>query len=264
MTILLLERGFITIQELDLQLSRLIEGSSPLATSYACNLVRACLLSDAPLCSYNSFLLSVEALKRSPVESHKNIASSVKFGLGQKMASLAENEIAESDLQIIKEQIIAVYKEWIQLYGHPASSERNQLNYVALLQSNNLLVKKNTASMFFKVAIEATIKAYMQSSSLGASSAAAYQTVDALARLLVLVILHQPDESNSEPFSGRKKLVNIIFSVIPLVIAHNHEQNRTSFNQKPFFRLFSSMLYGFSVNREALEPIELNLFAALG
>jgi CCR4-NOT transcription complex subunit 1 len=244
----------------------LIEGGSPLAISYACNLVRACLLSDAPLCSYNSFLLSVEALRRSPVESHKNIASAVEFGLGQKMAQLAENEgaVAESDFQSIKEQIIAVYKEWIQLYGHPASNERNQLNYVVLLQSNNLLVKKNITAMFLRVAIEATIEAYMQSSSLGASSAAAYQTVDALARLLVLIILHQPDEPNSEPFSGRKKLINTIFVVIPLVIAHNHEQNRTSFNQKPFFRLFSSMLYGFSVNKEALEPIELSLFSAIG
>ena len=244
----------------------MIEVGRPSAISYACNLIRSCLLSEAPLCSYNSFLLSVEALRRSSVESHKNIASAVEFGLGQKMAQLAENEnmIENSDFQKIKEQIIAVYKEWIQLYGHPASNERNQLNYVALLQANSLLLKKNITPMFLRVAIEATIEAYLQSSSLGASSAAAYQTVDALARLFVLIIIHQPDEPNSEPCSGRNKLFNLIFSVIPLVIAHNHEQNRTSFNQKPFFRLFSSLLCGFSANREALEPVEINLFSALG
>lgn len=61
---------------------------------------------------------------------------SVKTGFGRKIASLAEKEtsIASEDVSKIKDQIIAVYKEWIQIHGHPATSLRSQLNYVSLVR----------------------------------------------------------------------------------------------------------------------------------
>ena len=64
-----------------------------------------------------------------------NRVESVKTGFGRKIANLAEKEtsIALEDVSKIKDQIIAVYKEWIQIHGHPATSLRSQLNYVSLV-----------------------------------------------------------------------------------------------------------------------------------
>jgi CCR4-NOT transcription complex subunit 1 len=99
------------------------------------------------------------------------------------------------------------------------------------------------------------VDAYNQSASGGAANGAPYQTIDSLARLFVLFIVHQPDLPNGEANSGRKAILVQILSVITLVMVHSHEQNRTDFSQKPFFRLFSSMLYGFETQKEQLESM---------
>ena len=72
-----------------------------------------------------------------------NRVDSVKTGFGRKIASLAEKEssIALEDVSKIKDQIIAVYKEWIQIHGHPATSLRSQLNYVSLVSSVNFFLE---------------------------------------------------------------------------------------------------------------------------
>lgn len=121
----------------------------------------------------------------------------------------------------------------------------------------------NITPLFFRVAIEATIDAYTQSSSLGVTSTSSYQTVDALARLFVLLIAYQPDAPGSEPLSGKKALITQVLSIITLVLVHNHEQNRTGFNQKPFFRLVSSMLYGFDAQDAVLEPVRADLLVCM-
>lgn len=134
----LLERGFITVQELDMQMARLVDGGRSSAVTFTCNLVQSCVLSDPPLCSFNAFALSIEALSRLPDDDLVlSTIQAVSSGLGQKMSQLtAVNDKLDSEgLAKVKEQIIAVYKEWIQIYGHPASNERNQLNYVALVSN---------------------------------------------------------------------------------------------------------------------------------
>ena len=105
--------------------------------------------------------------------------------------------------------------------------------------------------------------AYIQSSSTGATAAASYQTIDALASLLVLLITHQPDAPVEEPNTGRKSLLSQVLSLISLTLIHSHEQNKTGFNSKPFFRLLSSILYGFDTKKEEIEPIASYLLISL-
>ncbi len=106
--------------------------------------------------------------------------------------------------------------------------------------------------------------AYNQSASGGPGNAASYQTIDALARLFVLLIVNQPDLANGEANSGRKSILVQILSVITLVMVHSHEQNRTDFNQKPFFRLFSSMLHGFDAQKDQMESMYSYVMVCFG
>jgi CCR4-NOT transcription complex subunit 1 len=265
-TIALLERGFISVQELDMQMARLIDSGSNTAITFTCNLIQACLLSNPPLCSYNAFLLSNEALARLPAEGIvQTTVTAVNQGISNKMINLYSTEasIESGDLTKAKECVISVYKEWIQIYGHPASNERNQLNYVALLQENKILSSKHLSLLFFRVSLEATVEAYSQNASVGSNSASLYQTVDALARLLVLIITYQPDSPGSVPHSGKESIIKDVFSVISMVLIHNHEQSRTSFNQKPFLRLFSSIFYGLHAAESHLEPVQNELLACI-
>ncbi len=69
--IALLERGFISVQEVDLQMARLAGSGQPSAITFVCRLIQACLLSDPPLCSFSAFLLSIETLER--ISSEPNV-----------------------------------------------------------------------------------------------------------------------------------------------------------------------------------------------
>ena len=125
------------MQEIDLQMARLINSGYAPGIKFSCELIKTCLLSDPPLCSFNAFLLSTEALGRLSDENVKSTVQAVNAGLGQKVAALVAKEaiLETEDIVKVKEQIVAIYKEWIQIYGHPASNEQSQLNFVATVRT---------------------------------------------------------------------------------------------------------------------------------
>jgi CCR4-NOT transcription complex subunit 1 len=73
----------------------------------------------------------------------------------------------------------------------------------------------------------------------GSSSQTAYQSIDANAKLIALLVKTFNGEASnvSRPAYFRK-----ILSILVLVLVNEHEQRRQEFNQKPFFRLLVGLL----------------------
>ncbi len=121
------------------------------------------------------------------------------------------------------------------------------------------------SSLFFRVCIEISVERYVKlKGNAAVPPMLAYQAVDAYARLIVLLIRTFNDPNpNVNASAARLNLTTKILSIIVLVLVHMHEQQRHTFNQKPFFRLFATLLHDLHINEMQLQSIYFQILSAM-
>ena len=102
---------------------------------------------------------------------------------------------------------------------------------------------------FVRVATELSVESFNSIKMSGATAGNPYQAVDSLARLLVQIFKNGLSESSFDE-RIQMELANSALSVVALVLIHMQELNPNDFDQKPFLRLFSSVL-------NDLKPLEI-------
>lgn len=127
------------------------------------------------------------------------------------------------------------------------------------------MISKNEAiaPLFFRDCIELSVESYVTSINEESSAANAYNVVDALARLIVLLIVHHKDSGGEDDNNARVILTTKVLSIIVLVLVHAHEQVKTAFNQKPYMRLFSTLLNDLHLFQEPLSDIYIQILSAM-
>ena len=83
----------------------------------------------------------------------------------------------------------------------------------------------------------------------------AFQALDALSRLIVYIIKYHGDASGVNNDQAKVHYLTKILSIFVLVLANMHEDQGVMFQQKPFFRFFSSLI-------NDLHAMEANLGSA--
>ena len=66
-----------------------------------------------------------------------------------------------------------------------------------------------------------------------------------MSKLVVYIVKYHINTSSGNNVQAKVHFLTKIVSIVVLVVAGKHEQQGPSFQQKPFFRLFSSMLSNF-------------------
>lgn len=70
----------------------------------------------------------------------------------------------------------------------------------------------------------------------------AFQSLDACSRLIVYIIKYHGDASGVNNDQAKVHYLTKILSIFVLVLASLHEEQGADFQQKPFFRFFSSLI----------------------
>jgi CCR4-NOT transcription complex subunit 1 len=120
------------------------------------------------------------------------------------------------------------------------------------------------SSLFFRICTELSVESYLKiKASSGSSNLTAFQAVDAFARLIVLLVRYYSEPAGLNSNMAKLNLTTKILSIIVLVLVHSHEQSRNLFNQRPFFRLFSTLLNDLNVYDEHLQPLNFQILSAI-
>jgi CCR4-NOT transcription complex subunit 1 len=90
-----------------------------------------------------------------------------------------------------------------------------------------------------------------------------FHAIDAYARLIVLLLRQYTDPAVSNQGVAKVTLAKKILSIIMLVLVHSHEQDRVNFNQRPLFRLFSTLFNDLTMYHTALGPIYFQVLCAI-
>ena len=158
-----------------------------------------------------------------------------------------------------------IFTEWVRMFHHPASNEKAHVQFIMQLHQQGILKGEDISSMFFRVCTEISVETYLKHKNVpGAPQMVAYQAVDAFARLIALLVRYYNDATPSANANIAKlNLTTKILSIIVLVLVHSHERRREIFNQKAFFRLFSTLLNDLSSYEPHLQPIYFQILSAM-
>ncbi|CAG8494332.1 7474_t:CDS:10 [Funneliformis mosseae] len=250
----LIKAGLINVIDQDTQLAKLIENGRPTVIDFTAKLIRECVLRDPPYAKRSDFVNSLDALTRL-----------TQRGKSPE-APRSSREVLGKDVENagLREQLTFFFAEWVRVYHHPTSNEKTYASFIMRLQQHGVLKGEEISSMFFRVCTEMSVDHYLkQKATAQATPAIAYQAIDAFSKLIVLLVKYHSDPEGVNNNVVKINYLTKILSIIVLVLAQAHEQRRHQFNQKPFFRLFSSLLNDLNSYEQQLQPIYFQILTAL-
>ena len=158
------------------------------------------------------------------------VAASSRNGHAQQ----AETEAA------LRERLAYYFLEWVRMYQMSPSPEQAFVAIVTNLQAQGILKGEEVTFLFFRVCAETALEGYAKSKA--ADPVAALVPLDALSKLFVLLLKNYGDPTGAEADESKVRYLNKILSIVVLVLVQSHEQLGHEFDQRPFFRFFSSIL----------------------
>lgn len=259
-TVALMKAGLINPGVQDQELSVLIERGRASVIDFTAKLIYACVFEEN-IATRRDFLLSLTALGR--LRGTK-VPESVAM-LMDKFREQTQNPSGElGDDTGIRGQLRYLFAEWVRVYQHPSTSEEAQSTFLNQLLQQGVLNSEDSSSRFYRVCLEVSIDRVSKFKQLpDQSSGTAYQFIDAFSKLIVGIIKLQTDPTNVNHNIVRVSHFSKVLSVVVLVLAQHHEKYRQQFNQRPFLRLFTSLLGDLHASEQQLQPIYLPILTAL-
>ncbi|KAI0220623.1 CCR4-NOT core subunit cdc39, partial [Massospora cicadina] len=254
----LLLGGIITLEELDLQLAKQIEVGKPRVGEYGLALMRRCLLEEPVHGTLDSFSHTLAAYGKM---ARRNKTFDQFQAYLEDVKAVLEVRFQEHDL---KANCFFYHSEWIRIYQLNSTGEKDHFDFVHKLTQHGILQDEQKLCVFIRTCIQITMEIYSkQVADNSASAQGPYHTVDALAKMIVVIIRYAQDPNDEYHNTTKVGLFTNLLTVIALMLVSDHHTLEHKFNPKPFFRLYASILYHLSAHQAHLKPVEVNLLLAL-
>jgi CCR4-NOT transcription complex subunit 1 len=144
----------------------------------------------------------------------------------------------------VREKLFISFQSWVSIYQRSHSPEKNFVQFVTNLTRLGFGKEDEVSLLFFRVCAESSVSSYMKCMATG-DYEHAFQQLDAMSRLVVLMIKYHGDASGQNNEQMKVHYLTKILSIFVLVLANLHEEQGPQFQQKPFFRFFSSLINDF-------------------
>ncbi|KAG8914689.1 hypothetical protein FRC00_011472 [Tulasnella sp. 408] len=234
-TLTLIRLRVIAAPDYDMPLSKQVAANmTGPVVAFAVSLLREAIFGDQPCATRNHFANTIEALGRT-VTANKSTPEILRLleDVGVRRPAPADNDVYET--------LLHHFAEWVRIYQRAPSSEKAFVSWVTQVTAQGILRGEDLSSLFYRVCVESSIQMYNKCIASG-EPILAFQPIDALARLIVLMIKYNGDASSSNSVPTKVHYLSKILSIVVLVLARAHEDDTVEFKQRPFFRLFSSLL----------------------
>lgn len=143
-----------------------------------------------------------------------------------------------------------------------AAPEEKFVEFITEVSKKGILRAEDVSSLFFRVCAEASVNSYAKCMAAGEDELA-FQALDATARLIVYMIKYQGGSGGNNNGQAKVHYLTKILSIFVLVLANMHEVQGVAFQQKPFFRFFSSLINDFHSMESELGAVYFPLLIAL-
>ncbi|KAG6832730.1 hypothetical protein H0H92_012302 [Tricholoma furcatifolium] len=267
-TVTLLRSGLIDVVLQDQQLAKsLLADPRPNLLHYTVNLIRECLSSDPPVASQGQFVYSIEILNQLYQSGRANdeVNHLLEDLHGARRVSNSATpgpSAVKPETEQLREKLSNWFQQWVNIYQRSHSPEKNFVQFITQLTKQGILKMEDVSSFFFRVCAESSVTSYIKCIATGDYDYA-FQALDAMSRLIVYIIKYHGDASGVNNDQAKVHYLTKILSIVVLVLANLHEEQGPGFQQKPFFRFFSSLLNDLHGIETHLGPVYFQLLIAI-
>ncbi|KAL0577902.1 CCR4-NOT core subunit cdc39 [Marasmius crinis-equi] len=262
-TFTLLRAQLITVSPLDQQLAKMLfMNPRPNLMDYVAGLIRECLTSDPPVATQSQFTFTIDVLSTlvSTGKANEEVTKLIDDLRGIRREA-PRPASTKPGLEGTKEKLFLNFQGWVAIYQRSHSPEKNFISYVTQLTRLGFGKEDEVSLLFFRVCAESSVDHYMKCVGTGNYSNAFIQ-LDAMSRLIVLMIKYHGDASGHNEQMKVHYLTKIL-SIFVLVLANLHEEQGPQFQQKPFFRFFSSLINDFHAIEASLGSAYFHLLICI-
>lgn len=250
MILSLLDLGLTDFRHVDLNLQQSLRSRREGSVGVLMEIMNEVLLSSRAKALRTDFAASISAITQWAMEDSRLDGAAPLF----KMLADTDEKKPRADLLLNtathdQEQVEYTFLEWVHLCGNPAIDDRGFAVFVAQMHHRHVLQSPSDTIKFFRICVEMCLNDYEdQSIVLEASQRSgneqqhgeAYLYIDALAKLVVLFAKHHGLENNHETSNHQEHMDRILSLLVLLLFQRERSSGRD--HQKPFYRLFSSIL----------------------
>lgn len=267
----LLKVQLVSALKLDSSIGKLIaESSNPSIVKFASSLLLNVFSSESsrPIALRSEFACTIDALsKYVPDDSEEHKASAA--ARDELFTLLRESK--HPSFSVEKGSVNAyvqmgyVFSEWVKLLGHGENITNLQDAFINGLFQNGILTEPAKFELFFKAATEISTTSFATEHEIRTrTQRESYLAVDCLALLIVRILLRFSKANTDDAIEYFKNILSIIL----LVMANEHEVSKTTWNERAYFKLFSSLFCGWSdasiLDADATKHLDVKFFNTVG
>ena len=147
-----------------------------------------------------------------------------------------------------KLQMEYIFEEWLSCYAHSEGVETTLLALVNQLWKQLEFSSSSEEFLrFYRFAIEASVEAFNDGNALMNGESKTFLEVDAMAKMTVLIVKTR-DERESVGRKSKASYMKSLLYVVVLLLNADQVKRGDRFNQKPYYRFFSMVLFGWHEN----------------
>lgn len=231
-----IKSGLLEIRRVDLILARELQARDVSALRFLQDLTNGVLLSDAPSVLRADLANCMIELARWLAEAPGQVEV-------QSIARQLQDPGAMTDGYDAKgTQMQYIFEEWIRLQFNSTTGPA-LLTFIHQLHAKDVLRTREDTALFLRNAIDASILEFEQEElKPNGSIDEAYIKVDALAKLVIMLVSHQA-KLDSVSHTEVPGFFESTLTILVLLFAQQYTTKGDRFNSKVFFRLFSSLLH---------------------
>lgn len=223
----LLEVNLINVAELDIVLVTAMQRNMDNAITFAIDILKGTVLAKEPLLMRMDFVRTIEYLTTLDDATVKKFLTD--FNKSEVLPVTTGTRVT------LKEKYSLVFTEWVKLLQRVDNEDDVVLVFISQMMKNKVITDSDSLIQFTKAALELSVSAFKESDPTGE----VFTAIDGLSKLLMKLLVYQEFAEWS-----KGDYLNMVFSVILLVFSKDHDQE--SFNERPYFRLLSNILFEWS------------------
>lgn len=248
-TVALIDAGLLDIRRVDMILTRLILQKNTNALELLDNLMSRVLFNDEPSALRSDFSGSLEAMSQwlaeEPVVAPAN---EIVRKLHESGIPEVVNPLLSDQARSKRDQMEYIFSEWIGIYKAPGATDRTYHSFLQDMHQRQVMNTQEDSALFFRLSIDISVAMFEhESQNPNGSLDEGFLYIDALAKLVILLVKFQ-GKSVGAVKASKPAYFNSILSLLVLVLNHHQVMRGEAFNQRVFFRLFSSILCEYSMN----------------
>lgn len=158
-------------------------------------------------------------------------------------------------------------REWVGLYHQPTAgrdSSKAFSQFITIMHAQGILKTDDLVTRFFRLCTEMCVDLCYRA--LGEPNQSTtrvrfqcFHTLDAFVRLIVLLLKHSGENSNSVT---KVHLLNKALGIIAGVLLHDHEVRKTEFHQLPYHRIIIMLFIELNAPEAILDTLNYDILQA--